>query len=53
MATQTTSLERLTKPVLVERVTELTRQTTEANEKVTGAIVLGTVIGLLLGAALF
>lgn len=52
MATQA-ALTRLTKPVLVERLVSLTKKTEEATEKQIAAAVLGTVVGLLLGAALF
>ncbi len=53
MTTQTTSLTRLTKPVLVEKVANLTRSVEEASEKQLAAAVLGVLGGLLLGAALF
>lgn len=49
----TQALSKLTKPLLVERVAELTERTREATERQLAAGVLGALVGLLLGAALF
>jgi len=47
------ALKRQRKDDLIEKVTALTKSTEEMSEKQMGAAVLGALVGLLLGAALF
>jgi len=47
------ALKRQRKDELIKKVTALTKSTEEMSEKQVGAAVLGVMVGLLLGAALF
>ena len=47
------ALKRQRKDELIEKVTALTKSAEEMSERQMGAAVLGALVGLLLGAALF